>query len=360
MKSIAKLKDQARKHEQREDWKAAIEAYQKVLETEQGEAELELELGLFNRIGDLYLRLGETDNAVSYYEQASEKYAEAGFFNNAIALCNKALRHRPNRAQIYLRLSRLSAEQGFTTDARRWILEYAARQVKTGRVDSALEGLADFVESSEDPDVREFLAQQLATQGRKDEAAAHFARAYAERMARGETEAAGKAAERARALDPSIDLSGVAAPRRHAAGLEDAGEDDGLAGLETGPGSIDGASLEVEEMAGFETSYSERKPEASPDDLEDGVGLGGLETFGTDAGDELGQADEDAGVGPGLDDEDVEPLPLMEDEAEPLPMLSIEGPDEELAPIEEEPEQAEEPEVPWQPEELEEVEEVEE
>ena len=42
MTSIAKLKDRARKHEQREDWKAAIEAYQQVLEAEQSEAELEL------------------------------------------------------------------------------------------------------------------------------------------------------------------------------------------------------------------------------------------------------------------------------------------------------------------------------
>mgnify|MGYP006175022953 CR=1 FL=1 len=142
MTSIAKLKDRARKHEQREDWKAAIEAYQQVLEAEQSEAELELELGLFNRIGDLYLRINQTDQAVSYYEQAADKYAEAGFFNNAIALCNKALRHRPDRARIYLKLSRLCAEQGFTTDARRWILDYAEREVKAGRVDAALDGLA--------------------------------------------------------------------------------------------------------------------------------------------------------------------------------------------------------------------------
>ncbi|NIP83209.1 MAG: tetratricopeptide repeat protein, partial [Gemmatimonadetes bacterium] len=63
--------------EQREDWQAAIRAYQQVLNRETGRDELELELGLYNRIGDLYLRLGETDEAVSYYEQAADKYAEA-------------------------------------------------------------------------------------------------------------------------------------------------------------------------------------------------------------------------------------------------------------------------------------------
>ncbi len=206
MKSIAKLKDRARKHEQQEDWQAAITAYRQVLEAQQGKDESELELGLFNRIGDLYLRVGQTDDAVSYYEQAADKYSEAGFFNNAIALCNKALRHRPERPQVYLKLSRLSAEQGFTTDARRWILDYAERQVRLGKVDDALQGLTEFVETSADTDVREFLALQLATHGREQEAIGHFVRAHQDRLARGETEAAERNAAQARKIDPSVDL----------------------------------------------------------------------------------------------------------------------------------------------------------
>ncbi|HUG41991.1 MAG TPA: tetratricopeptide repeat protein [Longimicrobiales bacterium] len=354
MTSIAKLKDRARKHEQAENWQAAIEAYQKVLAAEEGRGELELELGLFNRIGDLYLRLGQTHSAVSYYEQAADKYAEAGFFNNAIALCNKALRHRPERAEIYLKLSRLCADQGFVTDARRWILEYAEREVKAGRVAGALSGLSDFVENSADPDVREFLAQQLSAQGRKEEAAVQFARAHEERMERGETDAAERSARRARSLDPSIALDQSAGPRRPSARRRPADDDHDeepggyteLPGFDTleevGPTADDARLADVEgleppaapayfeedigadELPGLEVSYGERAPEASPEDLEDDDSLGGLETFETLDLDQDGE--EEAGAGQSV--EDAEPLPLMDEESDPLPFLGVETPEE--------------------------------
>ena len=119
MKALAKLKDDARKHEQKEEWEKAIEAYVAVLKTSEG-AEAEAELPLYNRIGDLFVRLGRPIDAVTYYESAADHYAEAGFFNNAIALCNKALRYLPSRLELLRKLGQFSAAQGFITDARRW------------------------------------------------------------------------------------------------------------------------------------------------------------------------------------------------------------------------------------------------
>jgi hypothetical protein len=85
MKSVTKLKDEARKHEQKEEWEKAIHAYLSVLRTgEEGEGELDLPL--YNRVGDLYLRVSKPNDAVRYYEQAADRYAEAGLYNNAIAL----------------------------------------------------------------------------------------------------------------------------------------------------------------------------------------------------------------------------------------------------------------------------------
>src|SRR5207253_7766163 len=124
MKQIAKLKDEARKYEQKEEWEKAIQAYLEVLEIgEQGDG-AELELPLYNRVGDLYVRLGRHSDAVTYYEQAAYRYADAGLYNNAIALCNKALRYDANRLQVFKKLGSFSASQGFFTDARRWYLEY--------------------------------------------------------------------------------------------------------------------------------------------------------------------------------------------------------------------------------------------
>jgi tetratricopeptide (TPR) repeat protein len=320
MTSIAKLKDRARKHEQREDWDAAIRAYQQVLETEEREGEIELELGLFNRIGDLYLRLGQTEDAVAYYVTAADKYAESGFFNNAIALCNKALRHRPERSDLYLKLSALCAEQGFITDARRWILEYAERQMRNGKVERALESLEEFADMSDDPDIRELLAHQLVAHDREDDAVGQLRRAYQLRMDRGERAAADAVAERARALDPDVSLEVTAGDEPEEFGFEGrTREPAGLPGLEAfqeeptkdpGAGPVAYEEPDQEEagagdVSGLEVSQSEQG--VGGGDGPDAGTLGGLETF-----------DEDA---------EPEPLPLLdedgddEDEPEPLPLL---------------------------------------
>ncbi len=386
MTSIAKLKDKARKHEQKEDWQAAIEVYQKVLDQQEEEDELELDLGLFNRIGDLNLRLGQTDEAVSYYETAADKYAESGFYNNAIALCNKALRHRPDRPAIYLKLSRLCTEQGFQTDARRWILEYAEREVAAGQVEAALTGLEEFAALSDDPEVRELLAQQLATHDRAAEALDQLRTAYAMRLQAGQAEAAAGVAEKARAIDPSVDLEsetpvpiashaekapdefgtepletvgepepaaeadelavertvaeapGEAEPEpaQPMEGLEtraepaaEADEVQGLEGLETGAGAgAEEAETEAETVSGLEVSYSEQAPPATPEDA-DGGSLGGLETFDTGAEEEAA-----AGGEAELGAEEVGEVEEAAEEAEPLPLLDTDyDEDEEAEPL---------------------------
>ena len=79
----------------------------------------EIDVALFNRVGDLMLRQGNVADAVDYYEKAVDRYAETGFFNNAIALCNKVLRHSPGRTSIYYKLGRISAQKGFKNEAKR-------------------------------------------------------------------------------------------------------------------------------------------------------------------------------------------------------------------------------------------------
>jgi tetratricopeptide (TPR) repeat protein len=297
MTSIGKLKDRARKHEQQEDWKAAIEAYRKVLETEQAQ-DIELDLGLLNRVGDLYLRLGQIENAVEHYEQAADKYAESGFYNNAIALCNKVLRHRPDHPGVYLKLSRYCQDQGFTVDARRWILGYAERQVKRGDVEAALQGLTDFAAASGDPDVRELLAQHLASHDRAADAVEQFREAHAEWRRRGDSAAAERAAEQARALDPDIELDAETRDvARAPTGLPGLGEpSEPLPAPE--PEESDEATppMAAGGVEGFETHLVESPPdETTAFDREE------LETF--DA-----WGDEDS-------EEEPEPLPLLDDPA---------------------------------------------
>ena len=206
MKPIIKLKDQARLHEQREEWEQAIQLYLQVLRAGD-ERDGEADLGVYNRVGDLYLRLGRLEEAVRYYEEAADRYAESGFYNNAIALCSKALRCMPGRAELYLRLGRFSASQGFMVDARRWFLEYAEHALRAGDDEKAFDALRELADAVSDPEVREMLARQLAAHHRQDEALVEYRRAYTERVRAGQhAEAEALRAEVLR-LDAGVDLA---------------------------------------------------------------------------------------------------------------------------------------------------------
>jgi tetratricopeptide (TPR) repeat protein len=189
MKSATKLKDEARKHEQREEWDRAIQLYLQVLRGEE-DAVGESELPLYNRIGDLYVRQGRPTDAVKYYEQAADRYAEAGLYNNAIALCNKALRYQPARLSLFRKLGEFCAHQGFLTDARRWYLEFADRMFKQGDLTEAFGALDDFANISDDPDARLHLGRRLEAHERSEEALEEFRRAYAWYVTAGQDEAA--------------------------------------------------------------------------------------------------------------------------------------------------------------------------
>ena len=188
MNPLAKLKEQARNHELREEWEQAASAYLQVLQ-EAEEAEVS-ELALYNRVGDLYLRMGDAGEAVGYYEQAADRYAEAGLFNNAIALCNKALRYAPTRMDLLRKLGRFSASQGFITDARRWFLEFGERAIRAGDPDSAVAALNEYGLIADDPEAREIIARKLAGAGRRDAALAEYRRAWGDRIRKGQTEEA--------------------------------------------------------------------------------------------------------------------------------------------------------------------------
>src|SRR6185503_1110815 len=170
MSNVAKLKKQASEFELKKQFDKALAIYVKLLESFDENAN-ELDVALFNRVGDIMLRQGNVADAVDYYEQAIDRYADGGFFNNAIALCNKVLRHSPGRASVYYKLGKISAQKGFRSDAKQNFLEYADRMQKAGKIDEAFRALNEFADLCPDQDdVRLMLADQLSRLGRKNEA----------------------------------------------------------------------------------------------------------------------------------------------------------------------------------------------
>ena len=169
MSEAARHKQKARTFEQRENWKRAIEAYELAIAAADLE-EKDADLSTFNRVGDLYRRVGDVAKAVYYYERAAEGHIAAGFYNNAVALCNKILRNQPNRHSVYLKLGKIGAAKGFLSDARKHFLEYAERMQKANQLDAAFAALVEFADLSPDPNVRLMIAEQLIENGRKSQA----------------------------------------------------------------------------------------------------------------------------------------------------------------------------------------------
>jgi tetratricopeptide (TPR) repeat protein len=155
------LKGLARRYELREEWGRAIEVYQQALQ-QLAEAGEPAEPSLFNRIGDLELKVGDAGAALRAYERAADVYAELGFFNNAIAVCGKILRVDPSRTATYLRLAELNARKNVIPEARRNLTEYVDRMLASGQVARAIEPLRSFAARfGASPDLRATLSALL-------------------------------------------------------------------------------------------------------------------------------------------------------------------------------------------------------
>src|SRR5213083_149661 len=165
MSKLEKQKDKARSLETK-DPKGAIEAWQEVLKDQEGEGEANPDLSIFNRIGDLYLKVKDPAQAADYYDRAVDKYAELGFHNNAIAMCNKVLRNAPGRQTTYLKLAKLYASKGFMAEAKQNFVEYAERMHKAGKIQHAFAALKEFADiSAESAHLRQTLEDHLRMYG---------------------------------------------------------------------------------------------------------------------------------------------------------------------------------------------------
>ena len=188
--------------------------YERLIVELENRSEIDNELSLYNKLGDLYLKAGKVGAAVEIYEKAAHRYAEGGFPNNAIALCNKVLRNAPGRTPVYLKLAKLMLERGFTTEAKRNLLEYAERMQRTGQLDQAFTALKEFADLSPDnEEIRLLLAEQLKAAARTDEAREQLSKLFAEVEAHGDQRHVRATLSRMKAIDPEYDVEGAPRPQ---------------------------------------------------------------------------------------------------------------------------------------------------
>jgi len=213
MSNSAKLKKKAAELESKKQYEKALELYEQVLNSTRTSDE-ERDVPLYNRVGDIHYRIGNNEQAINYYEQAADLYAEGGFFNNAIALCNKILRYSPGRTIIYYKLGIISAKKGFNSDAKQNFLEYADRMQRVGKMDEAFRALKEFADLCPgQDDVRLMLAEQLTRADRKPEALEQLEVLYDTLESEGRTGEAAATVERMKALDPTFKPRRSTTPR---------------------------------------------------------------------------------------------------------------------------------------------------
>src|SRR5204862_3044444 len=165
MSKLEKQKERARSLETK-DPRGAIEAWLEALKAQEADGEPNPDLSIYNRIGDLYIKLRDPAQAADYYDQAVDKYAELGFHNNAIAMCNKVLRNAPGRQTTYLKLAKLYAAKGFIAEAKQNFVEYAERMQKIGKIQQAFAALKEFTDiSPENTQLRGMLEEHLKMYG---------------------------------------------------------------------------------------------------------------------------------------------------------------------------------------------------
>jgi tetratricopeptide (TPR) repeat protein len=80
-----------------------------------------------NELGDLYLKTGNTVDAIESFSLSARLYNDFGLTNNAVAVFKKILRHDPNHLDSLWGLAEIRREQGMDADASTGYLDYLSR-----------------------------------------------------------------------------------------------------------------------------------------------------------------------------------------------------------------------------------------
>lgn len=165
MSNASKYRKKAVEYEQLKQFDRAVASYVRAIEENENASE-DVDVALFNKVGDLTLRQGRVTEAVTYYERAVEHYVSNNLYDNAIALCNKILRNAPGRSNVYFSLGRICGRKGLRSDATRNFLEYATRMQQEGRVDEGMRALAEVADlMPELTEVRRLVEEHAARAG---------------------------------------------------------------------------------------------------------------------------------------------------------------------------------------------------
>ena len=195
----AKVLSAAEKYVQQGKFNNALSEYEKVIRQDPKD------LTALNTAGDLYARLGRTDQAIQCFRRVAEAYANDGFTVKAIAMYKKVTKLSPNSTDCIIKLAELYSQQGLNNDARVQYLQLADHFLRINDHEQAsktFEKLLDL--DPENTAMQTRLADLYVKLGRTVEARAIYFRAAETHGRQGARDAAEQALERTLKIDPEF------------------------------------------------------------------------------------------------------------------------------------------------------------
>src|SRR5689334_9310037 len=151
---------------------AAIKEYRQIVDNDADD------LTTLNMLGDLYVRAGKKDEAVSCFERIAQHYGNQEFNLKAIAMYKKIERLRTRDPIVAMKLAELYAAEGLVHDARGQYLVVADAYTRSGDNKRALEILHKIADlDPNNTEIRLKLADGYLKENMRRESAAAFVQA---------------------------------------------------------------------------------------------------------------------------------------------------------------------------------------
>ncbi len=155
-------------------------------------------------IGELYIRQGETFQAIDYFERLAQIFVGDGFLTKAIAVYKRIAKLAPEEFRPLEKLADLYVQQGVMSEARPLFLQLAEMHLKNHRQPEAVGLLKKLLQA--EPDnlrIQVRLADLYQAMGQTREAIEAYVSASQRALARGDQGESEKLADKALKLEPS-------------------------------------------------------------------------------------------------------------------------------------------------------------
>jgi tetratricopeptide (TPR) repeat protein len=155
-------------------------------------------------IGELYIRQGETFQAVEYFERLAQLFVGDGFLTKAIAVYKRIAKLAPEEIRPLEKLADLYVQQGVMSEARPLFLQLAEIHLKNNRQTEAI-GLLKKLLLAEPDNLRiqTRLADLYQAMGQSKDAVEAYVAAAQRSLARGDQAESEKLADKVLKIEPS-------------------------------------------------------------------------------------------------------------------------------------------------------------